>query len=75
MSSETELAVVVRFTSYDATTPENRVQLMRVFRSVEEADVEAARLNEAAIQNPRLMDKVTYFVKIARWGPDTPDSQ
>jgi hypothetical protein len=64
------IAVVVRFHRHDTSTPEHLVDLMRAFRSVDEADVEAARLNEAANQNPRLRGRVEYFVKIARHYPE-----
>ena len=66
VDSDEELAVVVRLTRYDGISPaEHLLALMRAYRSVDEADAEAARLNEAANQNPRLKGRVEYFVKIA----------
>lgn len=56
-----ELAVVVRYSDYEDTTPEQRVALMRAFPSVEEADQEAARLNAVAARQGQ---STRYFVTI-----------
>ena len=57
-----ELAVVVRYTKYESDDPANRVALMAVYQSPDEADSEAARLNGVA----RDRERVTYFVKIVK---------
>lgn len=55
------IAVVVRFTQYDSAGPEQWVDLMSWHTDLEEADAEAARLNQV-----RRNERVTYFVKILR---------
>jgi hypothetical protein len=61
MLEEDSLAVVVRYTEYDGSAPEQCVALMKAFTDVEAADAEAARLNSV-----RRNERVTYFVQIAR---------
>lgn len=60
-TEQAEIAVVVRYTDYPDTTPEQRVDLMRWYLDLEEADQEAARLNAV-----RKWEGVVYFVKLLR---------
>jgi hypothetical protein len=55
------MAVVVRYTDYEGTTPDQRVALMRAFPDAEEADQEAARLNAVAARQGQA---ARYFVSI-----------
>jgi hypothetical protein len=52
---------VVRYTDYEDTTPEQRIALMRAFPNLEEAEQEAARLNDVAARQGQ---STTYFVAI-----------
>jgi hypothetical protein len=61
MLEEGSLAVVVRYTEYGSSAPEQCVALMKAFTDLDAADAEAARLNSV-----RSNERVTYFVKIAR---------
>lgn len=56
-----QLAVVVRYSEYDAALPAQRVALMRAFLDLDEADEEAARLNAVAARQGQ---STRYFVSI-----------
>jgi hypothetical protein len=55
------IAVVVRYSDYPDTTPDERVDLMKWYLDPEEADKEAARLNTV-----RASERIVYFVKLVR---------
>lgn len=56
-----ELVVVVRYSDYEGTTPDQRVALMRAFSDADDADQEAARLNAVAARQGQ---STRYFVSI-----------
>lgn len=66
-----ELAIVVRYTRYESDDPVHRVALMAAYRSPEEADSEAARLNSVA----RDSERVSYFVKIVKFSSEDGSSE
>lgn len=53
--------MVVRYSDYEDTTPDQRVALMRAFEDAEEAEHEAARLNAVAARQGQ---STKYFVSI-----------
>jgi hypothetical protein len=55
------MAVVVRYSDYEQTTPDQRVALMRAFPNVEDADQEAERLNAVAARQGQ---STKYFVSL-----------
>lgn len=59
------LAVVVRYDGYDSDEPQHRITLKEAFRSFEEADAEAKRLNKLKHADNRL-----YFVAPVRYFPE-----
>jgi hypothetical protein len=65
------LAVIVRFTQYDTSNPEDWVALKAAYRELAAAEQEVVRLNAL----PQKGRPVRYFVKIVELVRDGRDSE